>query len=572
MLTSLRLEDLAIIDRLELNFCSGLNVLTGETGAGKSILVQGLSLLLGGRSSTDWVRAGREEAAVEGLFELDDKTEALLGARGFQTAGSELLVRRTIHKTGKSRVFLNGQLATVGLLAELMRGAIDISGQHEHVSLFDEDHHLDLLDAFSDARGLAAEVRSLHAERETLVRELQARRLAAAERARREDYLRFQLEELRELAPEENELETLEVDRQRLRHARRLQEVSGAAESTLYSGEGAVVDLLGRVDRELSLVASLDPELSTLSCRLQATLSEVEDLARQLGRHAQSVQLDPEKLAAVEERLEALKRLAKKHGGSLERARAAEREFEAELLQLASSEEDALRGEERARLLGQRLEERAACLSAARLEGAGRLQDALAEEFSSLSLSAARLEVRFESLPEVGPRGRERAVFLLAANAGEPARPLAKTASGGELSRVLLALKVVLAESDGVSTYVFDEVDSGIGGNVALVLGRKLEDVARRRQVLCITHLPQVAAHADRHFHVRKESLKGRTTSRVETLDPEDSIRELARMLAGSEVTPRSLELAGELRARASARRTPEQGGGRSRGRRRRAA
>lgn len=571
MLTSLRLEDLAIIERLELGFGPGLNVLTGETGAGKSILVQGLSLLLGGRSSTDWIRAGREEAQVEGLFQLAPNAVELLRARGFQVDGTELLVRRTLHKSGRSRVYLNGQLATVSLLSEVMRGTIDISGQHEHVSLFDEDHHLELLDAYAGAKALAADVRSLHAQREGLVRELEGRRLSASERARREDYLRFQLEELRELAPEEGELARLEAERLRLRHAHRLQAVCGASESTLYSGEGAVVDLLGRVERELADAATVDEALDALAARAQSILSEVEELARQLDRHGRGIEADPERLAQVEERLSALQKLAKKHGGSLENALAARAQFEAELALLAATEEEAAQGEARVGELQAALELAADRLSEIRRAGAERLEHALAKELGSLCLAGARVQVELEVQERLGARGRERALFRLAANAGEPARALAKTASGGELSRILLALKVVLAESDGVSTYVFDEVDSGVGGSVAVVLGRKLAEVARSRQVLCITHLPQVAAHADRHFRVQKERRGGRTTSQVETLGAEESVRELARMLAGAEVTPRSLELAGELRARARGRRTPEQARA-GKGRRRRAA
>lgn len=571
MLTSLCLEDLAIIERLELEFGPGLNVLTGETGAGKSILVQGLSLLLGGRSSTDWIRAGCEEAQVEGLFELAPNKLELLRARGFEVPGGELLVRRTLHRSGKSRVFLNGQLATVGLLSELMRGTIDISGQHEHVSLFDEDHHLDLLDTYAGTSALAGELSALHAELSALRRDLEARRLSAAERARREDYLRFQLEELRELAPEPGELERLESERLRLRHAHRLQEVCSAAESALYSGEEAAVDLLGRVERELTEVAALDAPLGALGARVQAVLTELEDLSRALLRHGRSIELDPGRLSAVEDRAEALKRLAKKHGGHLEQAIAAAAQLEGELAALADTEEEAGRAEARIRELEAGLHAVAQRLSAARRAGASRLERALAEELSSLSLPGARLLVELEAQDGVGPRGAERARFRLAANAGEPARALAKTASGGELSRVLLALKVVLAESDGVSTYVFDEVDSGIGGSVAGVLGRKLAEVASRRQVLCITHLPQVAAHADRHFLVQKERRGGRTTSGVAALGAEASVRELARMLAGAEVTARSLELAGELRAKARTRRSPGQASS-AKGRRRRAA
>lgn len=571
MLSSLQLRDLAIVHRLELEFGPGLNVLTGETGAGKSILVQALSLLLGGRGSSEWVRAGSEEASVEGVFELSAAVRDALLERGLQAEGPELLVRRTIHKNGKGRVFLNGQLATVTLLQEIMRGTIDISGQHEHVSLFREEHHLDLLDAYAGTKPLAAELAALYREQAALLSELESERRATEERARREDYLRFQLEELRELQPSEGELEDLEVERQRLRHARRLQEVSGEAECVLYSGEDAIVDRLGRVERDLQEASALDDRLSPLAARMALTLSEVGELARELGRYAHGVDLDPARLEHVEERIESLRRLAKKHGGSLERAMAAQSEMEAELRLIEETEERCLRGHTRLGELGSELEARAQALSAARRRGAEKLEKALRLELEGLSLTGSSLEVKLTPLAELSVRGAERAAFLFAPNAGEPARPLAKTASGGELSRVLLALKVVLASNDGVSTYVFDEVDSGIGGRVASVLGQKLEDVARSRQVLCITHLPQVAAYADRHLRVSKEIERGRTTSRVEVLEPQASIEELARMLAGSEVTPRSIELAGELRARAMARRTPGRAPS-GRGRRRRAA
>ena len=553
LLAALRIENLAIVDRTELALGAGLTVLTGETGAGKSILVDALSLVLGSRADTELVRSGASEGVVEALFDLgeDARMRARFEASGIDIAEGEVVVRRSIGKTGRGRVTINGQLATVTMLAELTRGLVDVSGQHEHVSLLAADTHLDLVDAYGGLGSLVDAVAELHGEVLGLESGLAAIQLDETEKARREDFLRFQLDEIGALDPKPGELEELESERRRLGHASKLSEVTRRAEGKLYSDDGAIVEALGRIQTELVQLSRLDERLERLSSSAATALAELEDLSQQLSRYARGVEHDPGRLEVVEERLEALKKLTRKHGGTIEQALAAKASMEEELdtlvhdearrADLASALEDAQA----------RRAQRAVELSAARGKAAKSLEKAVQNELVSLSMGGTALKIDLTPAGEITARGAERAEILIAPNAGEPLRALSKTASGGELSRVLLAFKRVLSDRDAVATYVFDEVDSGIGGAVADVLGRKLKEVAGERQILCITHLPQVAAYADAHYQVRKETVEGRTVSRVVQLREDEIVEELARMLGGVQITERTRQLAKEMRERA---------------------
>lgn len=553
MLSALRIENLAIVDRAELLLGPGLTVLTGETGAGKSILVDALGLVLGGRADTELVRTGATEAVVEALFELPvgSSSRARFEAAGIDVSGGEVVVRRVLGRTGRGRVTLNGQMATVSMLAELARGLVDVSGQHEHVSLLDAERHLDLVDGFGGHAGLLEAYGRAHAEVVAHHGSLSRLDVDESEKMRRLDFLRFQLEEISTVAPTVGELDELEVERRRLQHAGRLAEATRRAEARLYSDDGAVVEAVGRVQVELAQLLRLDERLGPLVGTASTALAELEDLAQALGRYSRALEADPGRLAEVDERVEALKRLTRKHGGSLEAVLAAREAMAAELDGIVNQD---VRRAELLRVIeaaSARRAELALQLTAARRASARRLEAAVQAELVSLSMGGTRVQVALEPIDPPGPRGAERAELGFAPNPGEPLRSLAKTASGGELSRVLLAFKRVMSEQDQVATYVFDEVDSGVGGAVADVIGRKLARVAGDRQVLCITHLPQVAAYGTRHWHVRKLLEEGRTVSRVVELAEGDVVEELARMLGGVEITDRTRRLAEEMRARA---------------------
>jgi DNA repair protein RecN (Recombination protein N) len=442
-------------------------------------------------------------------------------------------------------------MATVAMLAEVTRGLIDISGQHEHVSLLDTDTHVDLVDAFGRLEAARRAVSEAHGEVLGLASALDGLELSETEKARREDFLRYQLDEIKSVAPNPGELGQLETERRRLVHATRLMDGVRRAEGALYSEDAAIVGVLGRIQLELVQLAQLDDRLGKMSGAASSALAELEELARELGHYGRGLEADPERLAEVDERVEALKKLTKKHGGSIEAVLAARETMEEELEALVH--EEARRADLNSALEAatERRAAAAAELSAARGKASKAMERAIQGELASLSMGGTTLRIDLVRLPEIGARGAERAEMLISPNAGEPLRPLHKTASGGELSRVLLAIKRTLAERDHVSTYVFDEVDSGIGGAVAEVLGKKLKEVAGEHQVFTITHLAQVAAWADAHFRVKKVAQEGRTVSRVERLSEGEVVEELARMLGGVELTPRTRQLAQEMRDRA---------------------
>jgi DNA repair protein RecN (Recombination protein N) len=579
MLTTLRISGFAVVDAVEVRFGPGLNVLTGETGAGKSILVNALHLVLGGRMTADVLRDGADEAVVEALFELPPSHPVFdrLEVAGVPPPGAalrradgercELLVRRVAARGGRGRACVNDALCTVSMLETALRGVVDISGQHEHVSLLDPATHLDLLDAFAGvdspatdgAEPLLLRYRAAHAALAALVRERDSLAADEGERVRRADYLAFQLRELTAADPRPGEIEALEAERRVLASSEKLRAAARAAEALAYGEEGSASERVGQAARALAEGALLDRRLEAPQALLRSAAVELEEAGRELGRYAESLGGDPERLALVEERLELLRSLARKHGG-LEAAIARRDGMRDEIQRLqgggerlaALAPQIELRGKEAARL--------AAALTRARSDAARTFVEAVRKELDALAMGRCRLEVAL-SPPEagvevggraLGPSGAERAELMIAPNPGEPPRPLARIASGGELSRLLLAVKRTLARKDPGSTYVFDEVDAGIGGAVAEAMGRVLSEVSRGRQVVCITHLPQVAAFADRHHRVEKRVQGGRTHTTVVPLEAEEERRrEVARLMAGVTVTASALEHAAALIAAA---------------------
>ncbi|GEJ55373.1 DNA repair protein RecN [Anaeromyxobacter diazotrophicus] len=569
MLTTLRISGLAVVDQVEVAFGPGLNVLTGETGAGKSILLQALHLVLGGRMSAEALREGADEAVVEALFELPARHPALarLEAAGLPVpaAGGEVLVRRVATRSGRGRAFVNGALCTVGMLEGALRGLVDLTGQHEHVALLDEASHLSLLDAFAGVDGeggLLASYRAAFQVLQTSLRRKAELLAAREERARRADWLAYQLREIDAAAPRPGEDAELDRERQVLAAAERLRAAAREAEAAVYAEEGSAAERVGRAARSLAEAVQLDPRLEPALALLRSAGAELDEAGRLLARYAEAVTGDPERLAEVVERLELLRALARKHGGSVAEALARAAAMRAELAQAEGAAGELERLERAAEEAGRAARALAAALSEARREAAAALGREVRQELAALAMARCRVSVEFLA-PEgavdaagaaLGREGAERARILIAPNPGEPPRPLARVASGGELSRLLLALKRALARTDPVDTYVFDEVDAGIGGAVADAVGRLLSEVSRERQVVCVTHLPQVAAFADLHLRVEKRVQAGRTATGVVPLAAPDARRaELARMLAGATLTPSAVEHAGALLAAARA-------------------
>ena len=565
MLTCLRVRNLAIVEALEVELGPGLNVVTGETGAGKSILVDALELVLGARGRPDVVRTGEKSAEVEALFDV--AAGAALGAR-LEAAGleaqDELVVRRVVQAAGRTRAYVNGRLATATQLGELAEGLADICSQHEHHSLVEPARHLELLDAFAQLGGKRGEIARAHGELNEAAQEVDRFQELGARRVEREDLLRYQVREITEIDPQPGEEEQLSAERDRLRHAEQLLSAAGGAESRLYADDDAVCATVGRIAGEVREAAAIDAALGTVADQLDEARAQIEDAARELGKYSSDVTVDPARLTEVEDRLDDLRRLARKYGGSIETALEHHARAQEELDSL-TRHDDKLAALEQARdeALAQ-ASTVAKALSAARRKGAKKLGAAISSELSSLGMGDARVEVEVARLEggdgiqvdgaRLSPTGIDRAELLIAPNRGEDARPLRKIASGGELSRSMLAIKRVLAGLQSGGLYVFDEVDAGVGGAVAEVIGQKLRDVAAHHQVLCVTHLPQIAVYADAHFRVSKDVQDGRTRSTVRRLEDAERREEIARMLGGVKVSQKTRAVASEMLRDAGAR------------------
>jgi DNA repair protein RecN (Recombination protein N) len=559
VLVQLAVRNVVLIERLVLELGPGFNAVTGETGAGKSMVVDALSLVLGGRARPELVRSGTDEAEVEALFELapDSRVAAKLDAAGIP-GGRELVVRRVVQAEGRSRAYINGRLCTAAQLADVAAELCDIASQHENVALTDPSTHIEYLDAFghleSDRARLTEQVDAL-AE---LARELSAASAQERGRAEREDFLGWQIREIDELDPRDGEDAELLQERARLRHADKLQSASRSAAERLYEGEGAMCDALARIAADLDQAAAIDGSLAPFARTVESSRAELADAARALARYADSVEASPERLAEVEERSFRLQKLLRKHGPTTAELIAHRAALALELSSFASASDRVSELQAQKALRAADVGDRARALSRKRRDAAEKLADAIGRELSQLSMGRARVVVEVtptvpagDALLVDGARltrtGVDRVEFLIAPNRGEEPRPLRKIASGGELSRALLALKRVLAGQGPAGTYVFDEVDAGVGGAIAEVIGRAIADIARHRQVVCITHLPQIAALADAHFVVDKSETRGRTHTTVRRLAPPERVDEIARMIGGIKVGDAARRAAREL-------------------------
>lgn len=552
MLRHLRVTNFAILSDVTIELGDGLCVLTGETGAGKSLIVEAVNLLRGGRASADIPRAGASEAVVEAIFEIPEDLQArvrrVLTTAGLPTAIAsdetatadadapiEVVVRRVIQRGGRSRTYVNGALTTATRLAELGSWLVDLSGQHQHQGLVDPARHREILDAFA---GDTAAVDEMHAAWAALAAiDSQLAELGGDERARSEraEYLRYQLDELDAARLAAGEDGRLEVERSRLAAASELEAGARAAVEAVYGDDGAV-DRLSAAARELDKLARIDATLEPPLRQIHEARVLAEDAASELRHYADRLEGDPERLAWVDDRLELIRRLCRKHGARLDEVVTRAGDLRAELdgldnrdvrLEALTASRAAARG---------RGERAAAVLTQSRTKAATRLAREVAKALGELGMGAARLEVAI-ARRELGPTGADEVEVLLQANKGEELRPLAKVASGGELSRIMLALKLALRKADEVATYVFDEVDSGVGGATAQAVGALIRAVSEQRQVLCVTHLPQIAAQADGHYHVEKIEVAGRTETIVKKLTGAARKDELARMLGGAATT-----------------------------------
>jgi len=549
MLIELRVRDYAVIHDLSLNLEPGLNVLSGETGAGKSIIVGALSLLVGERASTQLVRRGAKRAVVEAVFDVSGQTglEQRLKEAGFPSEDGLLILRREVALEGRNRAWVNGSPATASALGELGDLLVDIHGQHEHQSLLRPSQQRDILDAFGGVEEMAGAVRRLHLELAETRERLEERKSRVRELEARSDFLQFQLQEIEGGKLKVGEEESLEEEGRRLEHAEEL--VAGARELNqgLYEGEGSVTDRLATLQDLLDRMARRDPTLAGASGALAEAFHLLAETGQQMGSYAEGVEEDPVRLEEIRRRQDLIFKLKRKYGPTIEEVLETGIRVKAEMDELLAAPRD-LR--EEAAELERRSSEflgRAGELTLRRKEAAARLEMAVKEVLPELGLARAEFRVELSTLHEPGPGGWERVEFLASLNPGFEVGPLSRIASGGELSRIMLALKAILAEADSVPTLVFDEIDSGIGGSVALKVADKLRQVASHHQVFVITHLPQLASRAHHQLSVEKGEAKGLASTEVRELTGEDRITEVARMLGGNPDSPASREHAREL-------------------------
>ena len=553
----LRIENLLLIERAELRPDGGLNAITGETGAGKTVLAHALDLLLGGKPRSGIVRPGASEAYVEGVFELPAgllEVEALADLRERVELGEdgEIVLARRVTAEGRTRAYVQGRSATAADLRELGGRLVSFFGQHEHRRLTVASAQLDLLDGFCGDGHLAlrGEVAAAHGQVRRLTEELDELRGRAGSRDRDLDLLRFELQEIEEVAPSVEEGEALAAERTRLREVDGLREAAAAGAEAIApdDGDGGAAQLLAAAERLADAVDGADPELDALAQRLRALRLEAEDLGGELRRYLDGVDADPARLEQVEARLVEYDRLTRKHGGTVEavlehaeRCRAERDRLENAEVTVAEAEAElAAARDERAKL--------ATKLTGGRRKAAPRLAAGVVEELAALAMDGASFEVVLEPRDEIGSTGAERVELMLAPNPGVPAAPVRESASGGELSRVMLALMTV-AGVGGSPTLVFDEVDSGVGGQTARAVGERLRTLGSGRQVLCITHLPQIAALADRHFRIEKSPGADVARTSVERLEDGAVVEELCRMLGADASDPGARKHAKELLA-----------------------
>ncbi len=550
MLITLRVTNFAIISELEINFESGLNIISGETGAGKSILVGAVNLLLGGRASPELIRTGFEEARVEGLFDVSrvSSVKKILESHGFES-GNDLLINRTISRTGRNRVFINGKLATVSLVQQITSGLVDISSQHEHQRLLNPETHLAVLDNF----GELSEQLSIYEEEffryEALRKKLETLEKEAKNREEQLEFIRYQIREIKKLKLRPGEEEELEKERNLLRHAEHLYSASKESYDLLYGEAGSVLDKLDSIGKNLEELSGIDSETKDFLEILNQCQVNLSELAYSLRDYRNNITFNPGRLSEIESRLHQIQKITKKYGGSSEKTLERLRDLEEKLELLENTSFFIEETRSKMEKVCERLSEKAQNLSDSRKKIAKRFASEVEQNLKELGMPDARFSVHFDKLldRQFTRSGMDVVEFFFSANPGEELKPLAKIASGGELSRIMLALKVLLSDSQSREILIFDEVDTGIGGKTASLVGRMLREISRNQQVICITHLPQIACFGDIHFSVYKELRNKRTETFIKSLDDGEREIEIARMLGGLEISEKSLAHAREL-------------------------
>jgi len=562
MLTELSIRNFAIIDDLTIHFSDGLTILSGETGAGKSIIINAINLLLGSRATAKMIRTGAETAEIEALFRppASGAAVSVLKNQGID-AGEELLIRRIISKNDRHRIYINGRLSTMQLLNRLTENLAAISGQHEHQQLLDESRHLMILDQFGDILPRRQQVQECYHEILPLIRELAQLKESSQTRQDQTELLEFQKKEIEDAGITPGEDESLKNEQARLKNAEMLYQIVAGVCQTLYTGDGAISETLGEIRRQLETAARIDATLADTAGDLSDASFRIEDIARELNGYMDGITFDEQRLEEIDSRLDLLNRFKRKYGGSLESVLHHLETIDQKLSDHGSIDEMIARTEAKLRTRHKQLANLATQLSKKRQDLSVELSKQIESELNLLKMPNTRFEIAFTetaATPKtseyltaggktISETGAEQACFMIAPNVGEDLKPLSHIASGGELSRVILALKSIIASDTSTGTMIFDEVDAGIGGEVAAVVGKKLSDLATTSQVICITHLAQIAAFGDHHLKISKHVQENRTCTRIAPLDTDQRMEETARMIGGETITPATREHAREM-------------------------
>lgn len=562
MLQTLSIRNFAIIDDLHARFSDGLTILTGETGTGKSIIISAVNLLLGSRATTKHIRTGSDSAELEAFFQIakGSKIAAAMKRQGYDPAEG-LLIRRIISRKDKHSITINGHQATAHVLSSITENLASISGQHAHQGLLKEDQHLLVLDQYGGLIPLRNRVYEAYHELVPLLRKLKGLRASLDRQSEHTDLLEFQKAEILQADLTPGEDAALEQERKRLKHGEALYQTMQETLGMLYSNPGAIIESLGEVRKQIDRAQSIDPELAGKAEIVAQATIDLEDVTEDIRTYLNTIEIDENRLEAVETRLFALQKLKRKYGKSLEEVLSHLDTIRSDLGEIDTGADRIAETEAMISELHSRLTQVAGQLSERRHTAAGALAGKVVRELTSLGMARSKFQIHIEKTraddrtdPHLVDDGRElteygidQAAFLIAPNVGEALKPLGHIVSGGELSRVVLALKAILAQTESVETIIFDEVDAGIGGRIAEVVGKKLSSLSKRYQTICITHLPQIAKFGNHHIQVSKHVSRGRTVTVMKPLDQEERIAEIARMLGGKTITPATLEHAREM-------------------------
>lgn len=562
MLTELSIKNFAIIDDLSIQFSDGLTILSGETGAGKSIIINAVNLLLGSRATSKMIRTGADFAEIEALFQISPASTAAEILQNQEIEPSEgLLIRRVISSNDRHRVYINGRLATMQLLNEITKNLASISGQHAHQQLLNETRHLQILDQFGNLMPIREQIHNCYHDIVPLLHALSDLKTSCQKQHEHMALMEFEKKEIEDADISANEDEILRQEQIRLKNAGMLNQIVRSSIQALYTGDGAIAEKLGEIRRQIENAARTDKLLATPSEALTDATFQIEDIAQQLRAYIDGIDFDEGRLDEIESRLDLINRLKRKYGTTLESLF-----LHLEQINQAFSDFDNIDEEisDTEKQLGRRHEQLVAIankLSEKRKQSAARLSKKIEKELNALKMPKTRFEVAFTqaaAAPKASPyltingktitdEGAEQAYFMIAPNVGEDLKPLSQIASGGELSRVILALKSITTDADASGTMIFDEVDAGIGGDVAAVVGKKLSTLATTNQVICITHLAQIAAFGRHHFKISKQIENRRTCTRITLLDDKERLEEIARMIGGEKITPTTRNHAREL-------------------------